>query len=128
MLNSNTFIQCKTLSINIFFNCTLVCWKILLTVTVSNMETALLLGSLLLQVRSIICDPTWSKSDPSWKPVSIFESVILYSWKKLWSGNKYWLNLWKRTFKIYWAVRRVNAKKLNSQMPVDTTSNKRNCS
>ena len=40
------------------------------------METALLLGSLLLQVRSIICDPTWSKSDPSWRPVSIFESVI----------------------------------------------------
>ena len=40
------------------------------------METALLLGSLLLQVRSIICDPTWSKSDPSWRLVSIFESVI----------------------------------------------------
>ena len=41
------------------------------------METALLLGSLLLQVRSIICDPTWSNKDPSWRPVSIFESVIL---------------------------------------------------
>ena len=47
-------------------------------ITVSNMETALLLGSLLLQVRSIICDPTWSKSDPNWRPVSIFESVIVY--------------------------------------------------
>ena len=46
-------------------------------ITVSNMETALLLGSLLLQVRSIICDPTWSKKDPSWRPVSIFESVIM---------------------------------------------------
>ena len=35
------------------------------------METALLL-----QVRSIICDPTWSNKDPSWRPVFIFESVI----------------------------------------------------
>ena len=41
------------------------------------METALLLGSLLLQVRSIICDPTWSNKDLSWRPVFIFESVIL---------------------------------------------------
>ena len=41
------------------------------------METALLLGSLLLQVRSIICDPTWSNKDPSWRAVSIFKSVIL---------------------------------------------------
>ena len=40
------------------------------------MVTVLLLGSNLLQVRSIICDPTWSKSDPSWRPVSISESVI----------------------------------------------------
>ena len=47
-----------------------------LYITISNMETALLLGSNLLQVGSIICDPTWSKSDPSWRPVSIFESVI----------------------------------------------------
>ena len=46
-------------------------------ITVSNMETALLFGSLLLQVRSIICDPTWSNKDPSWRPVSIFESVIV---------------------------------------------------
>ena len=52
------------------------------------METALLLGSLLLQVRSIICDQTWSKSDPSWRPVSIFESVIL----KIFNFNSTYLN------------------------------------
>ena len=46
-------------------------------ITVSNMETTMLLGSLLLQVRSIICDPTWSNKDPSWRPVSIFESVLV---------------------------------------------------
>ena len=58
--------------LSFFIDRTATTWSI----TVSNMETALLLGSLLLQVRSIICDPTWSKSDPSWRPVSIFESVI----------------------------------------------------
>ena len=56
---------------------TIIIIKKIQIITDSDMVTVLLLGSLLLQVRSIICDPTWSKSDPSWRPVSIFESVIL---------------------------------------------------
>ena len=68
------------------------------------METALLLGSLLLQVRSIICDPTWSKSDPSWRPVSIFESVIsclINKSNKLTIKNTLKLDLKIRTISSY---------------------------
>ena len=46
------------------------------TITDSNMETGLQLGSLLLQVGSQMMDLTWSNKDPSNKAVSIFETVI----------------------------------------------------
>ena len=46
------------------------------TITDSNMETGLQLGSDLLQVGSQIMDLTWSNKDPSNKAVSKFESVI----------------------------------------------------
>ena len=40
------------------------------------METGLQLGSLLLHIGSQIMDLTWSNKDPSYKAVSIFETVI----------------------------------------------------
>ena len=40
------------------------------------METGLQLGSLLLHIRSQMMDLTWSNKDPSFKAVSIFETVI----------------------------------------------------
>ena len=47
-----------------------------ITITDSNMETGLQLGSDLLQVGSQMIDLTWSNKDPSNKAVSIFETVI----------------------------------------------------
>ena len=49
----------------------------LISITDSNMETGLQLGSDLLQVGSQIMDLTWSNKDPSNKTVTISESVIL---------------------------------------------------
>ena len=46
------------------------------TITDSNMETGLQLGSLLLQVGSQMMDLTWSNKDPSNRVVSIFETVL----------------------------------------------------
>ena len=40
------------------------------------METAFKLGALLLHIESQMMDLTWSNKDPSWKAVSIFETVI----------------------------------------------------
>ena len=45
------------------------------------METGLQLGSDLLQVGSQMMDLTWSNKDPSYKAVSIFETVILEIFK-----------------------------------------------
>ena len=47
-----------------------------ISITDSNMENGLQLGSDLLQVGSQIMDLTWSNKDPSNKAVSIFETVI----------------------------------------------------
>ena len=49
------------------------------SITDSNMETVLQLGSLLLHIGSQMMDPTRSNKDPSYKAVSIFETVIFKS-------------------------------------------------
>ena len=46
------------------------------------METGLQLGSLLLHIGSQMMDLTWSNKDPSYKAVSIFETVIVIGEKK----------------------------------------------
>ena len=40
------------------------------------MKTGLQLGSLLLHIGSQMMDLTWSNKESSWRPVSIFETVI----------------------------------------------------
>ena len=46
------------------------------------METGLQLGFLLLHIESQMMDLTWSNKDPSFKAVSIFETVIVGAYSK----------------------------------------------